>query len=195
MELQKTEKGISKDKDNLKEKSLTEKIIDLFSWYQVEESYNMIKMLGNEIKFYENEKKLILNNCIFSFQREKTYKEMAKMDKKIFELYEKIGEEVRLVEQVKNSIDKENNFDNEAVEKNNDFFSYYDLLSFLKRGIMFKKISLNEFEKEIFYIYDNEGNYIIEDKTKIGSQFPVYLSEFASDNNKFKKNIKIMEKQ
>lgn len=193
--MQKTEKEISKDKDNLKEKSLTEKIIDLFSWYQVEESYNMIEMLVNEIKFYENEKKLILNNCIFSFQREKAYKEMTKIDKKIFELYEKIGEEVRLIEQVKNSIDKENTFDNEDTEKTNDFFSYYDLLSFLKRGIIFKKVSLNEFEKEIFYIYDNEGNYIIEDKTKIGNQFPVYLSEFASDNNKFKKNIKIMEKQ
>lgn len=154
----------------------------------------MIKKFGNEIKLYENKKKLILNNCIFSFQREKAYKEMTKIDEKIFELYEKIGEEVRMIEQVKNSIDRENIFNKGSIEKANELLSYYDLLSFLKRGIVFKKVSLNEFDKEIFYIYDNEGNYIIEDKTKIGSQFTAYLGEFASDNNKFKKNIKIMEK-
>ena len=119
---------------------------------------------------------------------------MTKIDEKIFELYEKIGEEVRMIEQVKNSIDRGNIFNKGSIEKANELLSYYDLLSFLKRGIVFKKVSLNEFDKEIFYIYDNEGNYIIEDKTKIGSQFTAYLGEFASDNNKFKKNIKIMEK-
>lgn len=190
--MQKTKKEISKD--TLKEETLVKKIIDSFLWYQVEESDNMIKKFGNEIKFYENKKKLILNNCIFSFQREKAYKEMTKIDEKIFELYEKIGEEVRMIEQVKNSIDKGNIFNKGSIEKANELLSYYDLLSFLKRGIVFKKVSLNEFDKEIFYIYDNEGNYIIEDKTKIGSQFTAYLGEFASDNNKFKKNIKIMEK-
>lgn len=192
MKLQKTKKEISKD--TLKEETLVKKIIDSFLWYQVEESDNMIKKFGNEIKLYENKKKLILNNCIFSFQREKAYKEMTKIDEKIFELYEKIGEEVRMIEQVKNSIDRENIFNKGSIEKANELLSYYDLLSFLKRGIVFKKVSLNEFDKEIFYIYDNEGNYIIEDKTKIGSQFTAYLGEFASDNNKFKKNIKIMEK-
>lgn len=192
MKLQKTKKEISKD--TLKEETLVKKIIDSFLWYQVEESDNMIKKFGNEIKLYENKKKLILNNCIFSFQREKAYKEMTKIDEKIFELYEKIGEEVRMIEQVKNSIDRGNIFNKGSIEKANELLSYYDLLSFLKRGIVFKKVSLNEFDKEIFYIYDNEGNYIIEDKTKIGSQFTAYLGEFASDNNKFKKNIKIMEK-
>ena len=192
MKLQKAKKEISKD--TLKEETLVKKIIDSFLWYQVEESDNMIKKFGNEIKLYENKKKLILNNCIFSFQREKAYKEMTKIDEKIFELYEKIGEEVRMIEQVKNSIDRGNIFNKGSIEKANELLSYYDLLSFLKRGIVFKKVSLNEFDKEIFYIYDNEGNYIIEDKTKIGSQFTAYLGEFASDNNKFKKNIKIMEK-
>lgn len=192
MKLQKAKKEISKD--TLKEETLVKKIIDSFLWYQVEESDNMIKKFGNEIKLYENKKKLILNNCIFSFQREKAYKEMTKIDEKIFELYEKIGEEVRMIEQVKNSIDRGNIFNKGSIEKANELLSYYDLLSFLKRGIVFKKVSLNEFDKEIFYIYDNEGNYIIEDKTKIGSQFTTYLGEFASDNNKFKKNIKIMEK-
>ena len=37
--------------DNFKEKNLTEKIIDQFLWYQIEESNNMIKFFGKEIKF------------------------------------------------------------------------------------------------------------------------------------------------
>lgn len=190
----KKEKKIALNDNNEKENRLVEKIIDLFSWYQIEESNNIIKMLGNEVKFYEEEKKLILDNCIFAFQRKKAYKEIDKIDEKIFKLYEKIGEEVTMIDKIKNSMDGNVNFDKVNVNTTDKFLSYYDLLSFLKRGIIFKKVSLNEFDKEVFYIYDYEGNYIIEDKTKVGDQFTTYLGEFDSDNNKFKKNIKIIEK-
>lgn len=190
----KKEKKIALNDNNEKENRLVEKIIDLFSWYQIEESNNIIKMLGNEVKFYEEEKKLILDNCIFAFQRKKTYKEIDEIDEKIFKLYEKIGEEVTMIDKIKNSMDGNVNFDKVNVNTTDKFLSYYDLLSFLKRGIIFKKVSLNEFDKEVFYIYDYEGNYIIEDKTKVGDQFTTYLGEFDSDNNKFKKNIKIIEK-
>lgn len=190
----KKEKKIALNDNNEKENRLVEKIIDLFSWYQIEESNNIIKMLGNEVKFYEEEKKLILDNCIFAFQRKKAYKEIDEIDEKIFKLYEKIGEEVTMIDKIKNSMDGNVNFDKVNVNTTDKFLSYYDLLSFLKRGIIFKKVSLNEFDKEVFYIYDYEGNYIIEDKTKVGDQFTTYLGEFDSDNNKFKKNIKIIEK-
>ena len=50
MKLQKAKKEISKD--TLKEETLVKKIIDSFLWYQVEESDNMIKKFGNEIKLY-----------------------------------------------------------------------------------------------------------------------------------------------
>lgn len=190
----KKEKKIALNNNNEKENRLVEKIIDLFSWYQIEESNNIIKMLGNEVKFYEEEKKLILDNCIFAFQRKKAYKEIDEIDEKIFKLYEKIGEEVTMIDKIKNSMDGNVNFDKVNVNNTDKFLSYYDLLSFLKRGIIFKKVSLNEFGKEVFYIYDYEGNYIIEDKTKVGDQFTTYLGEFDSDNNKFKSNIKIIEK-
>ena len=39
--------------DELKEKKFAEKVIDLCLWYQIEESKNMIEILGNEVKFYE----------------------------------------------------------------------------------------------------------------------------------------------
>lgn len=37
--------------------------------YQIEESNYMIKMLKNEMQFYEKE--IIFKNCIFNFQRKK----------------------------------------------------------------------------------------------------------------------------
>lgn len=184
----------TKNETKKQDKLIAEKIIDLFLWYQIEKSNNMIKIFGNEIKFYEEEKKLILDKCIFSFQRKKAYKEISEIDKKIFKLYEKIGEEVRMVEEIKNSIDKNNNFNKGNIETTDDFLSYYDLLSFLKRGITFKKVSLTAFDKEIMYIYDYEGNYVLEDKNNESPQFALWLSDCSSDNTKFEKNIKIIEK-
>ena len=116
------------------------------------------------------------------------------IDKKIYRLYENVGEEITLIERMKDAIAGRKDDENKIDDKTNDLISYYDLLSYLKHGIIFKKVSLNEFNKEIFYVYDNEGNYVIEDKTKVGNQFTTYLGEFDSDNNKFKKNIKIIEK-
>lgn len=177
-----------------KEESLAEKVIDLCLWYQIEDSYNMIKIFESEIKVLEMQKEMILNNCTFKFQRKKFEKELEEIDKRIYRLYENVGEEVTLIERMKGAIAGKKDDENKSDGKVNDLMSYYDLLSYLKHGIIFKKVSLNEFNKEIFYVYDNEGNYVIEDKTKVGNQFTTYLGEFDSDNNKFKKNIKIIEK-
>lgn len=180
--------------DESKEESLAEKVIDLCLWYQIEDSHNMIKIFESEIKILEMQKEMILSNCTFKFQRKKVEKELEKIDKRIYRLYENVGEEITLIEKMKDAITGEKDGGNESDDKANDLISYYDLLSYLKHGIIFKKVSLNEFDKEIFYIYDNEGNYVIEDKTKVWNQFTTYLGEFDSDNNKFKKNIKIIEK-
>ena len=177
-----------------KEESLAEKVIDLCLWYQIEDSHNMIKIFESEIKILEMQKEMILSNCTFKFQRKKVEKELEEIDKRIYRLYENVGEEITLIERMKDAIAGRNDDENKIDDKTNDLISYYDLLSYLKHGIIFKKVSLNEFNKEIFYIYDNEGNYVIEDKTNVGNQFTTYLGEFDSDNNKFKKNIKIIEK-
>lgn len=180
--------------DESKEESLAEKVIDLCLWYQIEDSHNMIKIFESEIKILEMQKEMILNNCTFKFQRKKVEKKLEGIDKRIYRLYENVGEEITLIERMKDAIAGRKDDENKIDDKTNDLISYYDLLSYLKHGIIFKKVSLNEFNKEIFYIYDNEGNYVIEDKTNVGDQFTSYLGEFDSDNNKFKKNIKIIEK-
>ena len=177
-----------------KEESLVEKVIDLCLWYQIEDSHNMIKIFESEIKILEMQKEMILSNCTFKFQRKKVEKELEGIDKRIYRLYENVGEEITLIERMKDAIAGRKDDENKSDDRDNDLISYYDLLSYLKHGIIFKKVSLNEFNEEVFYIYDKEGNYVIEDKTRVGDQFTAYLGEFNSDNNKFKNNIKIIEK-
>lgn len=47
--------------------TLSERIIDLCLWYQIEDSHNIIRLFDNKIKMYEAQKQALLNNCIFKF--------------------------------------------------------------------------------------------------------------------------------
>lgn len=80
--------------DESKEEKLAEKVIDLCLWYQIEDSHNMIKIFDSEIKILEMQKEMILSNCTFKFQRRKAEKELEGMDKRIYRLYENVGEEI-----------------------------------------------------------------------------------------------------
>lgn len=168
-------------------------LINLCLWYQIESSHTMIKLFESEIKAHKMEKEIILNSNTVKSAKEHMGESLDEIDKKIFELYKNIGEEISIMEKMESNIVR-NNEDKKMSESMDDFISYYDLLSFLKYGIMFKKVSLNEFNKEIKYIYDNKGNYIIEDSKYVDEQFTRYLFEFAPDISKFKKNIKVIEK-
>lgn len=90
--------------DESKEESLAEKVIDLCLWYQIEDSHNMIKIFESEIKILEMKKEMILSNCTFKFQRKKVEKELEGIDKRIYRLYENVGEEITLIEKMKDAI-------------------------------------------------------------------------------------------
>lgn len=90
--------------DESKEESLAEKVIDLCLWYQIEDSHNMIKIFESEIKILEMQKEMILSNCTFKFQRKKVEKELEGIDKRIYRLYENVGEEITLIEKMKDAI-------------------------------------------------------------------------------------------
>lgn len=57
-----------------------------------------------------------------------------------------------------------------------------------------KKVLYKKFDKEVVYFYDDEENYIIENKNDKDNVFDTYLSECESDNTKIDRNIKILEK-
>lgn len=60
--------------------------------------------------------------------------------------------------------------------------------------LLLKKVSYKKFNREVIYFYDDEGNYIIENQNDKDNVFDTYLSECKSDNTKFERNIKILEK-
>ncbi len=84
--------------------TLSERIIDLCLWYQIEDSHNIIRLFDNKIKMYEAQKQALLNNCIFKFQKKKIEKDLEEIDYKIHKIYENISEEVSMISKMEESI-------------------------------------------------------------------------------------------
>lgn len=184
---------VSKNGEN-EDIKLSNRIIDLFIWYQIEGSNAWLRVLKSQVKFLEERRKQLFDNldmCLFKFQKKKINEELEQIEKELFKQYEKIGEEVDIMNKLKSSISN----NNDITEVDDDtLLSYYDLLTYLKFGITFKKVSYKKFNREVIYFYDNEGNYIIENQNDKDNIFDIYLSECESDNTKFDRNIKILEK-
>ncbi len=184
---------VSKNSEN-EDIKLSNRIIDLFIWYQIEDSNAWLRVLESQVKFLEERRKQLFDNldmCLFKFQKKKINEELEQIEKELFKQYEKIGEEVDIMNKLKSAIS--NNNDIKEVD-DDTLLSYYDLLTYLKFGITFKKVSYKKFNREVIYFYDDEGNYIIENQNDKDNVFDTYLNECESDNTKFDRNIKILEK-
>lgn len=184
---------VSKNSEN-EDIKLSNRIIDLFIWYQIEDSNAWLRVLESQVKFLEERRKQLFDNldmCLFKFQKKKINEELEQIEKELFKQYEKIGEEVDIMNKLKSAIS--NNNDIKEVD-DDTLLSYYDLLTYLKFGITFKKVSYKKFNREVIYFYDDEGNYIIENQNDKDNVFDTYLSECENDNTKFDRNIKILEK-
>ena len=192
----KTKKKSSVEVDNNKETEdmkLSKRVIDLFIWYQIEDSNAWLRVLESQVKFLEERRKQLFeefDNCLFKFQKKQVNEELEKIEQELFKQYENIGEEVSIINKLKSAIANDGKLDDD----NDELISYYDLLSFLRFGITFKKVSYKKFNREVIYFYDDEGNYIIENQNDKDNVFDTYLSECESDNTKFDRNIKILEK-
>ena len=186
----KKKEEIIKSQHPISKEDLTERMLDVCLWYQVEETNVWIKTLENYIDLYKDYRDILIQIYDKSLFKTKLKNDIKELDAKINTQYESLKEEVKMIIKLKNLISSK---DTKVEILKDDEFSYYDLLTFLKYGITFKKICYHKFEKDIVYIYDNEGNYILENKEDKCCNFCMYLSENASDNTKFEKNITIIE--
>lgn len=168
---------------------LSERIIDLCLWYQIEDSHNMIRLFDSEIKMYEAQKQVLLNNCIFKFQKKKIEKDLEEIDNKIHKLYENISDEVSMISKMEESIIRD---ETSEYKNSNNLVSYYELLSLLKMSVIYKKVILHKFDVTMTYIFDGD-NYIIEDENDINDRFEMFLSECDTDISKFDKNIQLVD--
>lgn len=168
---------------------LSERIIDLCLWYQIEDSHNMIRLFDSEIKMYEAQKQALLNKCIFKFQKKKIEKDLEEIDNKIHKLYENISDEVSMISKMEESIIRD---ETSEYKNSNNLVSYYELLSLLKMSVIYKKVILHKFDDTMTYIFDGD-NYIIEDENDINDRFEMFLSECDTDISKFDKNIQLVD--
>lgn len=89
-------------------KELANKIIDLVMIHQIQESNLYLKVLDNQIKFYQNERNFLEDTKPFFFQKKKLEEHNKKIEvceQKIFETYKKMNEEVEFIIEMQNSID------------------------------------------------------------------------------------------
>lgn len=191
----KKKSSIEVDKNiEIEDMKLSNKIINYYILEQIKDSNAWLKVLESQVKFLEERRNQLfddLDMCLFKFQKKRINEELEQIEKELFKQYEKIGEEVDIMNNLKSAI----SINNGITEVDDDtLLSYYDLLTYLKFGITFKKVSYKKFNREVIYFYDDEGNYIIENQNDKDNVFDTYLSECESDNTKFERNIKILEK-
>jgi 5'-deoxynucleotidase YfbR-like HD superfamily hydrolase len=119
---------VSKNSEN-EDIKLSNRIIDLFIRYQIEDSNAWLRALENQVKFLEERRKQLFDNldmCLFKFQKKKINEELEQIEKELFKQYEKIGEEVDILNKLKNAISN----NNDITEVDDDtLLSYYDLLT------------------------------------------------------------------
>lgn len=111
------------------EEVMTNKILDLMLWYQIEDSNAWLRVLESQVKFLEERRKQLFekfDECLFKFQKKKVNEEIEKIEQELFKQYENIGEEVSIINKIKSAIAKDDKFEDEKDE----LISYYDLLSF-----------------------------------------------------------------
>ncbi len=191
----KKKSSIEVDKNiEIEDMKLSNKIINYYILEQIKDSNAWLKVFESQVKFLEERRKQLfddLDMCLFKFQKKRINEELEQIEKELFKQYEKIGEEVDIMNNLKSAISNNN-----GITKVDEYtlLSYYDLLTYLKFGITFKKVSYKKFNREVIYFYDDEGNYIIENQNDKDNVFDTYLSECESDNTKFERNIKILEK-
>lgn len=91
--------------------NLTDKILDLCLYQQIEESFHWMKLIEKQIEFCEMQIAHLEEYKPFWFQKKKLkayYEDIDLLEDKICDYYRQINNEVKIIEKMRNSISKEN---------------------------------------------------------------------------------------
>lgn len=102
--------GKKKDIDSDDEK-LSNKLIDLFLWYQIEDSHQQLRLIDMQIKACQMELHFLEDSKPFWFQKKKLEehnKKIEDLENKIFKYYQEMNEEVDLIQKMKKSMSIKN---------------------------------------------------------------------------------------
>lgn len=188
----KKKKEIIDELSEIDDSKLSQKIIDLCMWYQMENSYRWIGIIDHKIKFCDIKIQHLLDSKPFFFQKsklEKFNKELDELEQEKIKLKEEINEEVSMISKMEESISRD---ETSEYKDSNKLISYYELLSLLKMGVIYEKVILHKFDDTMTYIFDGD-NYIIEEENDADDRFEIFLSDCDADIAKFDKNIQLIE--
>lgn len=106
---------MKKTKDNesspIDNEEITNKVLDLCIWYQIEDSYHWMRLIEQQIKFCEIQIAHLEKYKPYWFQKKKLkahYEDIELLEDKICDYYRQINDEVKLIEKMRSSISKEN---------------------------------------------------------------------------------------
>ncbi|MDD4624555.1 MAG: hypothetical protein PHX40_04210 [Bacilli bacterium] len=102
--------GKKKDIDSDDEK-LSNKLIDLFLWYQIEDSHQQLRLIDMQIKACQMELHFLEDSKPFWFQKKKLEehnKKIEDLENKIFKYYQEMNEDVDLIQKMKKSMSIKN---------------------------------------------------------------------------------------
>lgn len=76
------------------EEVITNKVLDLMLWYQIEDSNARLRVIESQVKFLEERRKQLFDDlymCFLKFQKKKINEELEHIEEELFKQYKKIG--------------------------------------------------------------------------------------------------------
>ena len=186
----KEKKDMIMKKENLKidndvdDKKLFKKIIDLCLWYQIEDSHRWLDIINLQIKncqmqlhFFEEEKPLW-------FQKRKLIehnKQIEELENMIYKYYKELGEEADMIFKLQKALNKEGTT-----------ITYGKLIELLKSNNAPIEVKLKLGKKSKHYILSTDGYYVLKNKKDEDEVFNYWLRDCLLDTENDKKCIKII---
>lgn len=96
---------------DIEDKKLSNKIIDLCFWYQIEDSHQQLRLIDMQIKGCQMQLNFLENSKPFWFQKKKLEehnKKIEDLENKIFKYYQEMNEDVDLIQKMKKSMSIKN---------------------------------------------------------------------------------------
>lgn len=100
----------NKDK-KIDDETLSNKLIDLLLWYQIEDSHHQLRLIDMQIKSCQIEINYLEDTKPFRFQKKKLEehnKKIEDLENKIYNYYQEMNKEVELIEQMRKSMSIKN---------------------------------------------------------------------------------------
>ena len=173
------------DNNEIDDEKLSEKIIDLCLYYQIEDSHHWLRLIDLQIKNCQMQLHFLEDQKPFWFQKKKLEEyntQIEELENKIYKYYQEMNEEVEMIFKLQKSLNKEGTT-----------ISYGKLVELLKSNNAPVEVELTIGKKSKCYILSEDGYYVLKNKNDEDEMFSFWLRDCLLDTENDKKCIKIIK--